>query len=76
MAVADIFTAVSENRPYRVGMNDKKVIKTLNDMVSHNSIDAYVVKLLIDNYDMINNARIDAQTQASEAYDDFLCTYS
>lgn len=76
MAVADIFTAISENRPYRVGMSDNKVIKTLNGMVSHNSIDAYVVKLLIDNYDMINNARIVAQTRAGEAYDDFLCSYS
>ncbi|MDD2591402.1 MAG: HD domain-containing protein [Erysipelotrichaceae bacterium] len=72
MAVADIFTAVSENRPYRLGMEDNKVVKTIQSLVNNKAIDGYVVDLLINNYDFINKRRISAQTKAAEAYDDFL----
>ncbi|MDD3924980.1 MAG: HD domain-containing protein, partial [Erysipelotrichaceae bacterium] len=75
MAVADIFTAISENRPYRLGMEDNKVIKTMKSLVNNKAIDGYVVDLLINNYDFINKRRISAQTKAAEAYDDFLNSY-
>ena len=71
MAVADIFTAVSENRPYRKGMDKEKVIAVLKQMVADNKIDADIVTILIANYQDINKARIKAQKKARTRYNDF-----
>jgi len=50
MAVADIFSALVEDRPYRKGMPRYKVEKILGDMVNGGSIDGDVVQLLINRY--------------------------
>lgn len=72
MAVADIFTAISENRPYRQGMENKNIINVLINMVENKSIDGNIVHLLIDNFDEINNLRNEAQNMASITYEEFL----
>lgn len=61
MAVADIFTAITEDRPYRKGMDKTRALRVLNDMVKAGSICGLVVSMLEDNYDEINNCRINAQ---------------
>lgn len=71
MAVADIFTAITENRPYRQGMDDDSAIKILNNMVDNQSIDGNVVSVLIDNFQEINEIRKEAQNKASLTYNDF-----
>jgi len=71
MAVADVFTAITENRPYRKGMEDSKAIGVLNNMVSGGAIDANIVDLLVNNYDEINKIREKAQNEASEKYNQF-----
>ncbi len=71
MAVADIFTALTENRPYRVGLKQEKVMKILSGMVAGNKIDPNVVSALADNYDNINTLREDSQKQASVDYKKF-----
>lgn len=68
MAVADVFTAITEERPYRNGMDKEAVIKILNKMVDNQALDASVVKLLIDNLDLINETRIIAQAEAKNDY--------
>jgi len=50
MAVADIFSALVEDRPYRKGMPRHKVEKILGDMVDGGSIDGDVVQLLASHY--------------------------
>ena len=50
MAVADIFTALAENRPYRPGMQRDKIVQTLLDMVKQGGIDKKIVDLLLQNY--------------------------
>ncbi|MEM1485980.1 HD domain-containing phosphohydrolase [Oscillospiraceae bacterium PP1C4] len=72
MAVADIFTAISENRPYRKGMTKEQVISVLKSMVADQSICPYVVSLLMDHYDLINKIRIDAQQNARMEYHYFM----
>ena len=47
MAVADIFSAITENRPYRKGMSKEKTIKVLNSLVENQAIDPQVVKVAI-----------------------------
>jgi len=68
MAVADVFTAVTEERPYRNGMNKEATLKILNKMVDNYALDESVVKLLIDNFELINETRINAQAAAKDEY--------
>lgn len=71
MAVADIFTALSENRPYRKGMQKEEVVKILREMSLDNKIDKNIVETVISYYHEINKARIKAQKKARTRYDDF-----
>lgn len=71
MAVADIFTAVTENRPYRKGMQKDEVIMILKNMVIDEKIDAKIVATLINFYQDINKTRIKAQKKARTRYEDF-----
>lgn len=73
MAVADIFTALSENRPYRKGMQKEMVIKILGDLARDNKIDAQTVELLNAHYNDVNKARIKAQKKARNRYNEFAC---
>jgi len=68
MAVADIFTAITEDRPYRSGMNEDEAMRVLNNMVINGSIDPIIVKLTEDNFEHINTVRICAQKVALEEY--------
>jgi HD-GYP domain-containing protein (c-di-GMP phosphodiesterase class II) len=68
MAVSDVFTALTENRPYRVGMDRSSTQKVLLGMVSQSALDSDVVALLMHNFDEINTVRADAQTEAVMEY--------
>lgn len=72
MAVADIFTAITENRPYRDGMDFDAAKKVLNNMVADNAIDGNVVSVLLGNYQEINSIRENAQIEAVEKYNKFM----
>lgn len=51
VAVADIFTAISENRPYRKGMEKEEVIKVLESLIQDGSICKIIVHVLMENYE-------------------------
>jgi HD-GYP domain-containing protein (c-di-GMP phosphodiesterase class II) len=53
MAVADIFTALSEDRPYRRGMSIPEINAIMNELHRDGSLDGRIVNLLLDNYDVI-----------------------
>lgn len=72
MAVADIFTAITEDRPYRKGMPDEQTFNILNSMVKDRSICPYVVSILMDNFDLIYEIRKEAQHEASIEYNYFM----
>ncbi|HHW29477.1 MAG TPA: HD domain-containing protein [Syntrophomonadaceae bacterium] len=72
MAVADVFTAITEDRPYRRGMDDEQAIRVLNSMVAEGSLDGMVVEVLLDHFHEINTLRQHAQQEATERYDRFL----
>ncbi|MFN2340642.1 MAG: HD domain-containing phosphohydrolase [Halanaerobium sp.] len=71
MAVADIFTAISEDRPYRKGMEENEVKKILTEMSKNNKIDESVVEILLVNYQEINQLRIKKQKKARSYYQKF-----
>ncbi len=66
MAVADIFTALFENRPYRDGMAKEKIKKILSAQVTNQALDKLVVDILLDNFkDVAGNVK--ARQKESEA---------
>jgi len=68
MAVSDVFTAITEDRPYRAGMDQASARKILNEMVSQAALDPGVVDLLIGNFDELNYVRAGAQSEAVREY--------
>ena len=71
MAVADVFTAICEHRPYRKGMSKPEALRVLREMVRHNELDGAMVDLLIRNFETINRIRADAQSDATREYKTF-----
>ncbi len=51
VAVADVFNALHEDRPYRPGMNKSQIERVMRGMVVNNALDGDIVKLLLDLYD-------------------------
>jgi len=72
MAVADVFTAITEDRPYRGGMTPDAAMSVLGSMVKSEALDARVVDMLDRNFDQINTARLAAQTAAGREYGQLL----
>ena len=50
MVVADIFTAMAEDRPYRKGMAYQEVKRILTNQANANLVDKRIVNLVLDNY--------------------------
>ena len=71
MAVADIFTAITEDRPYRLGMKSEEALKILSGMVDSGGIDGRIVEIVKNNFSRINDVRIRAQQEALQEYVDF-----
>jgi len=70
-AVADVFTALTEDRPYRPGMPQAAVQNILENMVADSKLDERIVTLLKDNYRRIDQVRSNAQQSASTEYESF-----
>ncbi len=68
MAAADIFSAITEERPYRKGMPREKAISVLRENVRQGALAGNVVELLIENYDRIDGAREAASHAAGKHY--------
>ena len=54
LAVADMFTALNEDRPYRKGMERKRVAEILRNQAKHGLLDERVVSVLLENYGEIS----------------------
>jgi HD-GYP domain-containing protein (c-di-GMP phosphodiesterase class II) len=65
MAVADIFTALTEDRPYRAGLLDEQAVEVLRAKAEDGGIDGHVVSVLRAHFRMINSLR--RQEQAAWA---------
>jgi len=65
MAVADTFTAITEDRPYRKGMEDEEALSVLAKLVGNGGLDGQVVKTLSLDFDAINAIRREEQAAYS-----------
>ncbi len=68
MAVADVFTALAEDRPYRPGMKHKEVARILRAMADREILDSRIVTLLLENYDEVLQHVKSRQEAAGEEY--------
>jgi HD-GYP domain-containing protein (c-di-GMP phosphodiesterase class II) len=71
MAVADVFTGITENRPYRRGMTRQEALGVLHGMAAKGELDARLISLLETHYDAIHLALVEAQAQAVREYETF-----
>ncbi len=69
MAAADIFTAITEDRPYRRGMSQENVIEVMEGLVKSNSICPLVFSYISENFEELNDIRNKAQESAGMEYD-------
>ena len=68
MSVADVFTALTEDRPYREGMPVGEALEIMRDMARRDALDRDMVSLLADDVERINQARLRGQGKAAENF--------
>ncbi|RLE20570.1 MAG: phosphohydrolase [Acidobacteria bacterium] len=68
IAVADVFTAITEDRPYRSAMNLDDAAKTLRQMSANCLLDSTLVELALTHQHELDETRRLAQAEASEQY--------
>jgi HD-GYP domain-containing protein (c-di-GMP phosphodiesterase class II) len=71
MAVADVLTALCEDRPYRAALGTDKALSILDEMVGAGAMDAGVVDLLEKHVDEVDLARVLEQQASARDYDAF-----
>jgi HD-GYP domain-containing protein (c-di-GMP phosphodiesterase class II) len=69
MAVADVFVALTEDRPYRTALDARETTQILAEMAARDDLDTGLVRLLIDNYGSIDADREGAQVLARHDFD-------
>ena len=72
MTVADIFSALTEDRPYRKSMEKEQVIAILREDAQRELLSQRLVELLIGHYDPINAQRDTESKAASRKYQESL----
>jgi len=71
MAVADVFTAITEPRPYRPGMSRDQAVTTLRNMVKSGALCGRVVASLLDHFSHMTRLCLESQRNAAEYYERF-----
>lgn len=69
MAVADIFTALIEDRPYRSGMSREQSTSIMIQQGKRGFLDSKVIQVLIDNYELLTQSVKDEQAAARKFYE-------
>ena len=71
MAIADIFTALTEDRPYRKGMLKNEANNVLLSMADKEELDKDIVSIVLENYNGLNDIRMSSQKKAKSEYKEF-----
>ncbi|HEY9076198.1 MAG TPA: HD domain-containing phosphohydrolase [Anaerolineaceae bacterium] len=74
VAVADIFTALTEDRPYRPASPPAEALALLMDASAHRRVDHQVVAVLRDHLTHLDSVRRTAQQTALDEYRNFVET--
>ena len=68
MIISDIFTAASEERPYRKALEKNQIYTLFVNNIRDKSVDVNMVHLLLDNYELINIYVREKQAKTSDFY--------
>ncbi len=71
LAVADVFTAVREDRPYRAGISSADSVRLLRRLGAEGHLDRDLVELVAGHQRAINARRRDVQTRAAAEFREF-----
>lgn len=74
MAVADVFTALTEDRPYRRALSGGEALRMLKEMAADLAVDGRIVSLFRPNLDYIDQIRANAQAPEYEMYQETMLT--
>jgi len=74
VSVADIFTALTEDRPYRKGMSVMEAFQIISDAAEQRRLDPSVVNTLKEHLIQVDQARALAQASALDEYHRFIGT--
>ena len=74
MAVADVTSGITEDRPYRKAMDYKDAIKVLTSMAARSALDGDIVQLMTSNVGEIDHVQRTARELASIAYQNSIQT--
>jgi len=69
MVVADIYTALAEDRPYRKGMPKERIMQILKDFSDQKVMSDKIIDCLFDNFDTIYSQVAEKQAAAKEFYE-------
>jgi len=69
LAVADVLTALAEDRPYRQGMQRDEVLSIIRAMGAKNTLDRKVIRILEENYEEIMTQTQGKQAEVPASYD-------
>ncbi|MCL4458225.1 MAG: HD domain-containing protein [Nitrospirae bacterium] len=72
MAVADVFTAITEDRPYRKGMSGQDALKIIIGLAKNGVLDHSIVDIAATYFNHINGVRMKVQEEAGEEYKSLL----
>ncbi len=76
LMVADIFTALAEDRPYRKGMSKDGIVQIMKQLSDRSLLDTRIVNLLLENYNDIFPYVEEKQAVAREFYEkQFACIH-
>lgn len=68
VAVADVASAIAEERPYRGASEPSKVLRVLREMADEGRLEPVVVSVLADQYSFIMECAADAQAAEEARY--------
>lgn len=71
IAIADVFTAVSEDRPYRLARNNIDVMDVMNDLTRKGQLDARLTRLLGTRFEEISAMMAATEFKATQEYQEF-----
>ena len=68
MAVSDVFTALTEERPYQKTMTSHEALQVLQRLADRSALDPKIVSLLSLHFEEVDSRRKEAQEASQQEY--------
>jgi HD-GYP domain-containing protein (c-di-GMP phosphodiesterase class II) len=71
LASADVFTALTEDRPYRSGMDENETKEIVSRMTKAAHLDDHITEVIMDNFEELDNVRKISQEKSKITFKQF-----